>query len=116
MPSKEAAAFIPLSWAAGVAYEEFVKPTSPDRASRSDLLDLLALSISLDTAIYVAGEGGQARRLTREELAAGRFAAGGLRFEFFDGRPALHDLRVSIGELPEPVRTVVSKRSIQNKA
>jgi hypothetical protein len=92
-----------------VAYEEFVKPTSPEPASRSDLLDLLALSISLDAAIYVAGEGDQARRLTREELAAGRFAAGGLRFEFSDRRPALHDLRVNIGELPEAMRTVVIK-------
>jgi hypothetical protein len=111
MPSKEAAELVLLSWAAEIAYEVLVRPTSPEQASRSELLDLLALGISLDAPIYAVGEGGEVRQVTSAELAGGRFAAGALRFEFHDGRPALQDLRVNIGELPEALRTVVALRA-----
>lgn len=111
MPSKEAAELVPLSWAAAVAYEELVRPKAQEQASRSELLDLLALGISADAPIYAVDEGGEPRPMAAIELAGGRFAAGAVRFEFYDGRPALRDLRVNIGELPEAVRTVVALKS-----
>jgi hypothetical protein len=111
MPSKETAELIPLSWAAAIVYEELVRPKAQEQALRSELLDLLALGISLGTPIYTVGEGGEPRPMAAIELAEGRFAAGAVRFEFYDGRPALHDLRVNIGELPEVVRTVVALKS-----
>ena len=111
MPSKEAAELVSLSWAAGIAYDQLVRPTRPEQASRTELLDLVALGISSDAPIYAAGERGEVRQLTSAELVAGRFAGGALRFEFYDGRPALYDLRVDIGELPQPVRTVVALES-----
>jgi hypothetical protein len=111
MPSKEAAKLVSLSWVAGIAYEALVRPTSAEPASRSELLDLLALGISLDAPVYAVGEDGKVRQLTPAELAGGRFAAGALRFEFHDGRPAVHELRVDIGELPEALRTVVALKA-----
>jgi hypothetical protein len=111
MPSKEAAELVPLSWAADIAYEVLVRPTSPQQASRSELLDLLALGISFDAPIYAVDEGGELRQLTSAELAGGRFAAGALRFEFHDGRSALQDLRVKIGDLPAALRTVVALKA-----
>jgi hypothetical protein len=111
MPSKEAAELVPLSWVAAVAYEEFVRPRAQEGASRNELIDLLALGISLDAPIYAAGEGGDPRPMAAIELAGGRFAGGAVRFEFYDGRPALNDLRVNIGELPMVVRTVVALKS-----
>ena len=111
MPSQEAAGLVPLSWAALIAYEELVTPKPRADASRRELLELLALGISLDAPIYAIGEEGELRRLGPIDLAGGRFTAGATRFEFHDGRPPLSDLRIKISELPTAVRTVVLLRS-----
>ena len=110
MPSQEAAELVPLSWAVSIAYEGLIAPNPQPGASRRDLLELLALGISLDTPIYAVGEQGEPRRLEAIELAGGRFTAGAARFEFHDGRPPLNDLRIKISELPMAVRKVVALR------
>lgn len=111
MPSQEAAEVVSLSWVAAIAYEALVAPKPHADASRRELLELLALGISLDAPIYAVGEKGELRRLEAIELAGGRFTAGAARFEFHDGRPALNDLRIKISELPMAVRTVVALQS-----
>ena len=81
MPSQEAAELVPLSWAVSIAYEGLIAPNPQPGASRRDLLELLALGISLDTPIYAVG------------------------------RPPLNDLRIKISELPSAVRKVVAPQS-----
>ena len=110
MPSQEAAELVSLSWAASIAYEALVTPKPQADASRYELLELLALGISLDAPIYAIGEKGELRRLGALDLAGGRFTAGAARFEFHDGRAPLSDLRIKISELPMAVRRVVAPR------
>jgi len=111
MPSQEAAELVSLSWAAFIAYEALVTPKPQADASRREVLDLLALGISLDAPIYAVDKQGEMRRLDAIELASGCFTAGAARFEFHDGRPALNDLRIRISELPMAVRKVVALHS-----
>src|SRR2546426_10938623 len=108
MPSQEAAELVSLSWVASIAYEALVAPKPHADASQRELLDLLALGISLDAPIYAVGEEGGVRRLEAIDLAGGRFTAGAARFEFHDGRPALKDLRIKISDLPTAVRRGVA--------
>ena len=111
MPSQEAAELVSLSWVASVAYEALVTPKPQAGASQHELLELLALGISLEAPIYAVGEEGGVRRLGPIELAGGRFTAGAARFEFHDGRPAFKDLRIKICDLPVVVRRVVALQS-----
>jgi hypothetical protein len=111
MPSQEAAELVSLSWVACVAYEALVAPKPHADASRRELLELLALGISLHAPIYAVGEEGGLRRLEPIELASGHFTAAAARFEFHDGRPALKDLRIKICDLPMTVRTVAALQS-----
>lgn len=94
-----------------VTYQDLVAGGgSPLPKRRQELLDLLALGISLDATIYGMSNGGALRPLAPDERFAGRFCGGGQRFEFSDGQPTLGELRVRLDELPRPVQRAVHAR------
>lgn len=106
MAAKAAGATVALSWVVRVAFDKLVR--SEVNGAESDVLNLLALGISMDAPVYGTSAGGEVRRLEKLELAAGRFAQGAARFEFDDGRAPFTDLQVRIAELPPAIRGAVT--------
>ena len=88
--------YLPLARAAALAHDRLFPG---QRVKEAKTLDLLALALSAKIALYQQdGETAPPRRLSQEEIAAGRFTRGAMRLEV-PGRPPLRFLVVSLREL-----------------
>ena len=88
--------YLPLARAAALAHDRLFPG---QRVKEAKTLDLLALALSAKIALYQQdGESAPPRRLSQEEISAGRFTRGAMRLEV-PGRPPLRFLVVSLREL-----------------
>ena len=98
---------VPLSSVISAAYDELVRDKTDEL--RVEVLNLLALGMTLDVPIYYLGDGGELQQLQAEHIVAGRFTDGGAKLEFDDGATPLAGLRVRLADLPRVIRDAVQK-------
>lgn len=96
---------MPLARAAALAHDRLFPG---QRVKEAKTLDLLALALSSRIALFQQESETEApRRVTAEEIAAGRFTRGAMRLEL-PGRPPLRFLVVSRRELDEGLAAVAA--------
>ena len=82
---------VSLLEAASVASHQATGEYTSDQAA----LNKLARRIAQNTSVFARpGEGSEFRLVTRGEIEQGRFALGGARLEFEDGRPPLGNISI----------------------
>lgn len=97
--------YMPLARAAALAHDRLFPG---QRVKEAKTLDLLALALSSRIALFQQESETEApRRVTPEEIAAGRFTRGAMRLEL-PGRPPLRFLVVSRRELEDGLAAVAA--------
>src|SRR5262245_64001904 len=105
---------IPLFAAAAMAYDHVFSARRRERAAPSvDELDLVALALSAQLAIYgTRADGRAASPIPDDELISGMFRGGAMRFELGDGHAAVTQLQVRQADL-ERVMAELRRRPLK---
>jgi hypothetical protein len=97
--------YLPLARAAALAHDRLFPG---QRVKEVKTLDLLALALSSRIALYQQdGESAPPRRVSQEDIAAGRFTRGATRLEV-PGRPPLRFLVVSRRDLEAGLEAIAT--------
>lgn len=100
---------IPLALAVRIVYLQ--TPNSRPAAHVMERLDAVAYSLAEVGAIYaIVGQYRLARRLSREELAAGIFRHGATELHFLDDRPMLTNLAVTRESVKKSIKVIAITR------
>lgn len=102
-----AADLIPLSIATTLALARLAPEREPGRSCANEERNAVAVALSGLISIYTRdAASGELRRMSEDELGAGRFADGAAKFVFADHRPEIHLLVVKEAELDDAIATI----------